>query len=243
MALRSLILWLLCALPAAALECRTLDFLDTPYSVCEADLTRDRIELFHADADGRPIGTFARLKAQLAPKGKTLLFAMNAGMYHADRAPVGLFIEDGQTQKTIVTREGPGNFGLLPNGVFCVTPERAVIRESRRFAKSPPACAFASQSGPMLVLDGALHPRFLKNGTSRYIRNGVGVSRDGTRVVFAISDRPVNFYDFGRLFKEALNTPNALYFDGKISRMYAPALGRNDPGFPMGPIVGVTAAP
>ena len=29
-----------------------------------------------------------------------------------------------------------------------------------------------------------------------------------------------------------------LYFDGNISRLYAPSLGRHDGGFPMGPMVG-----
>ena len=91
----------------------------------------------------------------------------------------------------------------------------------------------------MLVIGGALHPRFLPDSTSRYIRNGVGTSLDGTRVVFAISRNTVTFHEFARLFRDELNLPNALYFDGNISRLYAPQIGRNDPGFSLGPIVGV----
>jgi uncharacterized protein YigE (DUF2233 family) len=34
---------------------------------------------------------------------------------------------------------------------------------------------------------------------------------------------------------------NALYFDGKISRLFAPELGRSDIGFPIGPMVGLVA--
>jgi uncharacterized protein YigE (DUF2233 family) len=91
----------------------------------------------------------------------------------------------------------------------------------------------------MLVIDGALHPRFLPDSTSRYIRNGVGTSKDGTRVVFAISGNAVTFHEFASLFRDRLGTPEALYFDGNISRLYAPSVGRSDAGFAMGPIVGV----
>lgn len=236
---RAVILWLLSSLPAAALECRNLTYLSNRYTVCEADLARDALRLWHLDDEGQVIGSFARLKAHLAPQGKQLIFAMNAGMYHDNRAPVGHYVEDGRETMRVVTTDGPGNFGLLPNGVFCIEKDRARVMESRRFAKTRPACTYATQSGPMLVIDGALHPRFIETSTSRYIRNGVGVSKDGTRVVFAISNNVVNFHSFARLFRDALDVPNALYFDGKVSRLHAPALRRSDVGFPMGPIVGV----
>ncbi len=93
----------------------------------------------------------------------------------------------------------------------------------------------------MLVIDGALHPRFLPDSTSRYVRNGVGTSADGRRVVFAISNRAVTFHEFGRLFRDALKLPQALYFDGNVSRLYAPSLNRSDAGFQLGPIIGVVA--
>jgi uncharacterized protein YigE (DUF2233 family) len=57
--------------------------------------------------------------------------------------------------------------------------------------------------------------------------------------VFAISNDTVNFHDFATLFRDRLNTPNALYFDGKVSRLYAPSLNRSDFGWQLGPIVGV----
>ena len=56
---------------------------------------------------------------------------------------------------------------------------------------------------------------------------------------FAISNAPVNFHDFASLFRDALHTPEALFFDGHISRLYAPDLGRDDFGFAMGPMVGL----
>ena len=90
----------------------------------------------------------------------------------------------------------------------------------------------------MLVIGGKLHPKLLPESDSEYIRNGVGVSSDGSRAVFAISDQPVTFHRFARLFRDHLGLRDALYFDGNISRLYAPELGRHDGGFPMGPIVG-----
>jgi uncharacterized protein YigE (DUF2233 family) len=164
---------------------------------------------------------------------------MNAGMYHQDRSPVGLYREDGEDQTRIVTSDGPGNFGLLPNGVLCLTDDSARVYESLSYVANEPSCRDATQSGPMRVIDGDLHPRFLKDGTSKYIRNGVGTSADGTIAVFAISNNNVNFHTFGRLFRDYLKLPNALYFDGKISRLYAPTLNRADLGFRLGAIIGV----
>jgi uncharacterized protein YigE (DUF2233 family) len=143
-----------------------------------------------------------------------------------------------------VTKDGPGNFGLLPNGVFCSTlagdsgPGFQIL-ESRAFDAAPPACWMATQSGPMLVIDGKLHPRFLKGSDSEKYRNGVGVSEDGSQATFVISNDPVNFHSFARFFRDELKISQALFLDGSISRLYAPELDRSDMGFPIGPIVGV----
>lgn len=227
---------LLLATPAAAEPCRGVVFEDTPFTVCQVQPGAD-LRLWLNDAKGRLIGTPERLAAQLAP-GEALAFAMNAGMYHADRRPVGLYIANGAEVAPIVTAEGPGNFGMLPNGVFCAGDAFAVI-ESRRYAEVPPACRIATQSGPMLVIEGALHPRFLPDSDSLNIRNGVGVSADGQTAWFAISDAPVTFHRFARLFRDELGAPNALYLDGSVSRLIAPGLGRVDLGAPMGPIIGL----
>ncbi|MCE8519136.1 phosphodiester glycosidase family protein [Ruegeria pomeroyi] len=224
---------------AAAVDCRDLTHDGNLYTVCEVDARNADLRLFLNDADGTLLGQFSTVDQTLRAEGKRLAFAMNAGMYHDDRSPVGHYVENGVEQKRVISNAGPGNFGLLPNGVFCLRPGRADVIETLDYQAAKPDCRFATQSGPMLVIDGALHPRFLPDSTSRYIRNGVGTSADGARAVFAISGNSVTFHEFGTLFRDVLKTPNALYFDGNISRLYAPSLNRADLGFSMGPIVGV----
>jgi uncharacterized protein YigE (DUF2233 family) len=226
---------LLAPASAEAVECRDTTFEGASYTLCEVAADED-VRLFHSGSDGA-YGSFRNLDEALGVEGKALGFAMNAGMYHRDLAPVGLYVEDGVVVSKLVTRDGPGNFGLLPNGVFCIGETFRVI-ESRTYKRDRPDCRYATQSGPMLVIGGKLHPKLLPDSDSLYVRNGVGVSEDGERAVFAISNDAVNFHAFARLFRDELGLPDALYFDGNISRLYAPGLDRHDGGFPMGPIVG-----
>lgn len=221
------------------LQCGHDTFEGLAMTVCEVDASRADLRMFLRDETGVILGQFSSVDRQLSAEGLRLAFAMNAGMYHDDRAPVGLYVENGQQEMRLVPGPGPGNFGLVPNGVFCIREGRADVFETKAFQTEKPECIYATQSGPMLVIDGALHPRFLKDGTSRYIRNGVGTSADGRRAVFVISDAPVNFHTFGRYFRDVVQVPQALYFDGKVSRLFAPQIGRSDFGFSLGPIVGV----
>jgi uncharacterized protein YigE (DUF2233 family) len=221
---------------AEAKGCRNDSFEGVPMTVCEVTAGAD-LRLFLNGPDGN-FGSFSAVNSVLATTGETLGFAMNAGMYHRDRTPVGLFVDRGREVSPIVIRKGPGNFGMRPNGVFCIG-QRFLVAESRSFADALPECSYATQSGPMLVVGGALHPRFIPDSDSVYIRNGVGVSQDGTRAAFVITGAPVNFHRFARYFRDALGLPDALYFDGSISRLHAPELGRDDGGFAVGPIVGL----
>ena len=234
--------FLLCAIPAqAALECQDVDYANNGYTICVVDVTEAELRLFLYDQSGAPFGHFNDLEAGLNEAGGTLLFAMNAGMYHKDRSPVGHYVENGVELKGVVRGASRGNFGLVPNGIYCVNQTRADVFETETFLAQNPDCAFATQSGPMLVIDGELHPRFLIDSTSRYVRNGVGTTADGKTSVFVISRNAVTFHEFGSLFRDALQLPNALYFDGNISRLYAPELNRNDFGRAMGPIIALVS--
>lgn len=238
--LAALTVALFTATASDAADCRVDTFEGDPYTICEVDLTRDALTLFLQNDAGAPFGYFSTIDDALASQNKRLGFAMNAGMYHEDRAPVGLYIEDGVQIQRLITSDGPGNFGLLPNGVLCLREGRADVFETLRFEAEAPHCTSATQSGPMLVIDGVLHPRFLPDSTSRFIRNGVGTARDGTLATFVISNTAVNFDSFGRLFRDHLGIDNALYFDGKVSRIRAPDLDRDDTGWTrLGPIIGV----
>lgn len=224
------------ATPAAA-GCASDTFEDVPFTYCTVDPANDDIRLFHIAPDGQIFGTFDRVNAALNAEGRKLGLAMNGGMYHDDRSPVGLYVENGVESMRLVTSAGPGNFGLVPNGVLCLAHTTARVIETTAYAAENPTCIYASQTGPMLVIGGNLHPKFLENSTSSFIRNGVGTRPDGA-LILAISDAPVTFHRFARLMRDRLGTPDALYIDGNVSRLYAPDLGRHDIGFPMGPILG-----
>ena len=180
-----------------------------------------------------------RSPTRLKAKGERLVFAMNAGMFKQDQSPVGLYVENRLKRHDADTRGGPTNFHLKPNGVFWIGDGVAGVTETSRFLANPPAARYATQSGPMLVIDGKIHPKIQPTGTSVKIRNGVGVR--GRAVVFAISDEPVTFDAFARLFRDGLDCQNALFLDGSVSSLYAPELNRDDELAPIGPIVGVVA--
>jgi prepilin-type processing-associated H-X9-DG protein len=242
MAARLLIAWLFVLLalaPArAAGPCESIIHEDASYTVCRFDLRHDRLALYNLDPAGKPFGSITALKSALASEGKTLSFAMNAGMFDDAQKPIGLYIEAGRQQKKLNRRSGGGNFHLKPNGVVFFGGGEAGVMETEAFAKSGRKPQFASQSGPMLVIDGRIHPKFSADGPSRKIRNGVGAV-DGHTLVFAISDEPVNFHAFARLFRDRLGCRNALFLDGSVSSLYARDLERDDGFYPIGPIVGL----
>jgi len=228
---------LVLAEPAAA-ACAPDSFEGNDYVVCRFDLRSDRLQLFNLGPDGEPYGSFPALDEALQEQGKSLVFGMNAGMYDERLKPIGLYVEGGQQQKKLNRRNGPGNFHLKPNGVFYIAGDRGGVMETEAFAKARMKPDYASQSGPMLVINGAIHPKFSEDGQSRNRRNGVGAADDHT-LVFVISDSYVNFHAFARLFRDHLDCRNALFLDGSISSLYAPEIGRRDGFFVLGPIVGL----
>lgn len=214
-----------------------MDSNGSSYVVCRIDPKVTSLEIRDADADGQPYRYFSALSQDIEANGNTLSFAMNAGMFDGQGRPIGYFVEDGKVLRKLNRRNGPGNFHMKPNGVFYVAGDKAGVMETEAFARSGIKPDFASQSGPMLVINGKIHPKISPSGTSAKIRNGVGIDGAG-QAVFVISDTPVTFYEFASLFKDELACNNALFFDGTVSALYAPELGRTGNFIPLGPLVG-----
>jgi len=218
--------------------CAPMSFGSGSYTVCRFDLRSSPLALYDLDETGEPYGSFSALAASLASSGKTLSFAMNAGMYDDAQKPIGLYVEDGRQLKKVNRRSGAGNFHLKPNGIFWIDGSKGGVTETEAFISSGLKPRYATQSGPMLVIDGEIHPKFSTEGTSMKIRNGVGAV-DGHTIVFAISESPVTFHDFADLFRDGLGCRNALFLDGSVSSLYDAATSRNDRFMPLGPIVGL----
>jgi len=232
--------------PSAAGSARTAASRGVVYDVYAVD-DPVGLRLFWRDGAGRDYRSFGRVKEAVEAGGARLLFATNAGMYHPDRRPVGLYIEEGVEKRPLEAGGGRGNFYMRPNGVFYVDARGAGVMETARFARlarSGLTPRIATQSGPLLLEKGRMHPRFFKDSPYRKLRSGVGVRASG-EIVFAISRSPVNFHDFAVFFRDALGCPDALYLDGTISDVYIPALGpaygRQGLGGDFGPILGEVA--
>ena len=212
--------------PAPVSPCAEQRFEQAGFIVCHGG----RIEIRSG------MRSFKALEASLGPRADQVAFAMNGGMFDDAGAPIGLFIEEGREVRAINRRDGGGNFHLMPNGVFLVRKDgRAEVVTSAAYQPAPDI-AFATQSGPMLVIDGALHPEFDPDGTSRYVRNAVGIGPDGAPL-FVITTDVVSFGKLARFFRDRLKVRNALYLDGSVSSLWDPANGRMDDFVELGPLI------
>src|SRR5262245_2060832 len=224
---------------AVCQPCRSLDYDRNAYTICEVDLAKHTVRLYWKRPDGASYAYLSALPRALEhPEGK-LLFATNAGMSDPALRPVGLYVEQGRELVHANTASGYGNFHMKPNGVFYIAGSKAAIAETAAFLKQRPHADVATQSGPMLVINGRLHPRFDRYSTSLKARNGVGVRADG-RIIFAISQGEISFDAFARLFRDRLNCLNALYLDGgSASSLYMPSLNSLGNILSLGPMLAV----
>lgn len=221
--------------------CRTLTFEGDAFTVCTARAGKDEVRLSVRGIDGKPHRRLSMLKTDMGEAADKVRFAMNAGMFDRRSAPIGLYVENGRQLKAVNTRDGFGNFHLKPNGVFWIGGDgRAHVTATDAYVAQKPNPRWATQSGPMLVIDGKLHPKFDHDGKSLHIRNGVGLT-DAGDALFVISDAPVSFGKLARLFRDELACDDALYFDGAVSALWAPSLDRLDAGRDLGPMVVVTS--
>jgi len=243
--LRNLLLLLLflgSLLGAAALMLRAQP-PDNRFASYVIDPRQQPLRFYWRDERNERFGSIQRLRQWLAQRHTTLLFAMNGGMYAPGGAPQGLFIQNQRLVAPLDTATGVGNFYLKPNGVFYLTTaNQPGICPTTAFRLTKNV-AYATQSGPLLLQGGRLHPAFTKGSANLAIRNGVGILPNH-KIVFAISCEPVNFYDFATYFQR-LGCREALYLDGYVSRMYLPAKNWQQTDGDFGVIMGVTtpAAP
>ena len=220
--------------PPAPSACGSRTFEAVRFTICSAKA--GQVEVRTSAPNGAPYRGFVALEQALGAKAGRVAFAMNAGMFDEAGRAIGLLVEDGKQLHAISRRKGSGNFHLMPNGVFLVRRSGKAEVVSAASYKPGKDIAFATQSGPMLLIDGKLHPKFDPDGQSRTIRNGVGIAPDGTPV-FVISEDLVSFGKMARLFRDGLGAKNALYFDGSVSSLWDPANGRRDAHVPLGPLV------
>jgi len=199
------------------------------------------IQFFWKNDKKKLIRNLKKLQEIVALKNKELLFGMNAGIFNPDRTPTGLFIKEGKELVALNTKNAHGNFFLKPNGIFIIEKSGlAHVMETTEFQKKKEKMTIenATQSGPMLVINGKIHPVFVETSTNLNIRNGVGVDKDG-KVVFLITEKPVNLYTFASIFKEHFNCDNALYLDGAISDAFIPGIKKYGLDGNFGPLIGV----
>jgi uncharacterized protein YigE (DUF2233 family) len=222
--------------PPSAPVCTPGVFEGARYVLCRFDPDRHRLDLVFGDGGGR-LAPVAYAVARAGPRD--VAFAVNAGMWRTvpDVAPVGLFLADGRQGAPLETADGTGNFYLKPNGVFFLDGGRPRVATAEAFADERPSADLATQSGPMLVVDGSIHPRIeLPDGSSRKIRNAVGVTDEG-EALFVLARARVSFGWLARLYRDELGCADALYLDGEVSRLHAPNLGLTDAVMPLGPIL------
>ena len=224
---------------APGVEFSTVEVAGKRITVCRVDVKKEKLQLFHRDAAGLPLKRFERLASELELRGQKLVFAMNGGMYHGDFSAVGLSVAGGRQLTPLNTANDEGNFFLKPNGVFLVSDAGARVVESSEYLRLKERVLLATQSGPLLLRNGRMHPAFREGSANRLFRNGVGVPSPDV-ALFAISEAPVNFHEFATMFRDVLKCPDALFLDGTISSLHSTKLNRSDFRMDLGPILGVT---
>jgi uncharacterized protein YigE (DUF2233 family) len=212
-------------------------FEDVALTHCVADPAKHRVEMANLGADKQPFGSLGAFAATVQPTD--IAFAVNGGMYGDDLKPIGYYVENGERLTELNRENGEGNFYMKPNGVFFGSGGAwSVLGSNTFFNTVGDRPNFGTQSGPLLLVDGKLHPEVQDDGPSKAIRNAVGVDASG-KAHFVISDAPISFGQLARYYRDVLKVSNALYLDGQVSSLWDPAIDRMDKGR-VGPIIVVT---
>ncbi|WP_114520015.1 phosphodiester glycosidase family protein [Altererythrobacter sp. ZODW24] len=218
-------------------DCKKVEFEGSALTHCIADPADHRITTSLGPKAGEPFRSLPNLAGGRAADAPLVAFAVNGGMYDDAGQPIGYYVERGERLKKLNQNEGGGNFHMLPNGVFFGSGAKWEIKTSDDFYKNvSDRPRFGTQSGPMLVIGGKLHPEISDDGESKKIRNAVGIGSDG-RAHFVISEGSLSFGRLARFYRDELKVPNALFLDGTVSSLWDPATGRLDNGLPLGPLI------
>lgn len=220
-----MLLGVLCLKAAFALESRTITLDNKTFRLLEVPV--QSLNLHWQNADGKAYGSMVKLKKSLANEGKTVLAMMNAGIYSHNDVPAGLHVENGTILKTLNTNKGQGNFHLQPNGVFLLSKagQASIVTTAdyqQHYAGNEKALKLATQSGPMLLINGKINRKFLPNSPSEYSRNGICTTAKGKVYFLATDAFPAvksNLYQFASAAQQ-IGCDNALYLDGSISKLY-----------------------
>lgn len=244
-ALPALVLPAACTQAPHGISSHDVVFDNVHYRVVALETTKVDLGLHWRDsATGEPFASIHALQKWGATHGRRLLFAANAGIYDAQGEPLGLYVEGGKALKPLNTAHGnpaSGNFSLLPNGVFAIDAQgRTSVQTTAAFAATHAQPRWATQSGPMLVIDGRINPNFDAGSDSTKWRSGVCAPKPD-EAMFAVSTAPVNFHEFARLFRDKLGCRNALYLDGTLSQIYVDGEYYGAPAFMVKPYAGIFA--
>ena len=222
---------LLCATPLSFIGGRVLSAepLAHDFRVFVVDPARQKISLHWKNAQGQLYRTLEAVKKELEGQGQEVLALMNAGIYDRKFRPLGLHIENGKELRPLDRRKGGGNFYMQPNGVFYIDKNGAAIRRTSDFRQTPDI-RLATQSGPLLFDEKGLHPAFVKGSRHRHYRNAVGVRKDG-HVVFAMSKKPVSFWQLAHFLRDRQHCISGLYMDGFISQLWRKGEGKPRQGY------------
>ena len=223
--------------PQVVQPCEDHVFEEIPLTVCTALPGEHTIRTALKPQRGVAYRSLAAFAADRSEDDQPVIFALNGGMFDDEGDPIGYYVEDGERLHQLNRQRGPGNFHLMPNGVFFGTDGVWEIRTSDDFFDNVDRRPqFGTQSGPMLVIDGELHPEIDPDGESLRIRNGVGVDSAG-RAIFVISETPISFGKLARFYRDVLSVSNALYLDGTVSAVWIPDRSRLDSSLPIGPLI------
>ncbi|MCH2045741.1 MAG: phosphodiester glycosidase family protein [Saprospiraceae bacterium] len=209
------------SISACSSEQAQTDISTEPILYHEVNPKEKTLRFYWRDAKNEAFVNYEKLKTHVEKEGEELVFAMNGGMFHEGYLPTGLYIENSVEKSPInLKKKAYGNFFMQPNGVFYLTKSNeAFVCETDSFQAGN--VKYATQSGPLLLINGQINSKFKKGSKNLNIRNGVGVLENG-HILFAMSKTEVNLYDFAEFFKEK-SCKMALYLDGHISKTYLPS--------------------